>query len=510
VNAGAHVRASEMLASLEALAPVPGVSEILASALERAHAAAIARGDATASEQLQDRLRALFEAGGRRRAGNLASVLCETHAACDDENASSQMLDELRELASSWPTAELRDPLARALYCELRRCRGQKLPLLWELQALADDQDASHEQAKLAAAAQVYLDQEPDSREKPGIGSLEVLRGFAYREGASLRHLRRLAAVIDTILSEPGAQLSWSDRRELLGELYTLASGPASELRLRVRFAACALTVRLWPAKDGSWEDRTAQTVRAWLAEGAAADDSEAHLLLGTVHQYGRLDFRNLKLARHHYQRARELSHGLAPMYLRSLRSLDRWGSSLLSKRYLAITVLGSLALLLHGPTGFDLRWMLAYIGTLAVILLLVPMVAVTVLSRLPQDNDDATAPPLQEQVADIVADDFARRPLWSVVSVAAEDGFFLVPLLYIGITPLSAAIAAGLFGAAHFPTWSARGCLLRAVAYFPVALWILPHGIGSIVVGHLLWDFLWWAVVRWMGPTKEPEATEF
>jgi uncharacterized membrane protein len=67
--------------------------------------------------------------------------------------------------------------------------------------------------------------------------------------------------------------------------------------------------------------------------------------------------------------------------------------------------------------------------------------------------------------------------------------GFFLLPLFYVGISPVSAAVAAFLFAVAHYPVFPWRYCIPKGIAYFFVALFILPHGIWSVVVAHLLVD---------------------
>ena len=72
---------------------------------------------------------------------------------------------------------------------------------------------------------------------------------------------------------------------------------------------------------------------------------------------------------------------------------------------------------------------------------------------------------------------------------IAIAATIFLLPLLYIGITPVSAGVAAFLFALAHYPLFPWRYCVPKGVAYFFVALCILPYGIWSIVVAHLIVD---------------------
>src|SRR5207302_8887404 len=81
------------------------------------------------------------------------------------------------------------------------------------------------------------------------------------------------------------------------------------------------------------------------------------------------------------------------------------------------------------------------------------------------------------------------KQAPWRFVLIPAEDGFFLLPLLYLGISLPSAAVAAFLFAAAHYPVFPLRYCIPKGVAYFLVALLILPYGIWSVVVAHLFLD---------------------
>jgi hypothetical protein len=83
---------------------------------------------------------------------------------------------------------------------------------------------------------------------------------------------------------------------------------------------------------------------------------------------------------------------------------------------------------------------------------------------------------------------DLKQAP-WGILLIPAGDGFFLLPLAYIGITPFSAAVAAVLFAAAHYPQFNWPFCIPKSVAYFCVALFLLPYGIWSIVTAHLLVD---------------------
>jgi hypothetical protein len=55
---------------------------------------------------------------------------------------------------------------------------------------------------------------------------------------------------------------------------------------------------------------------------------------------------------------------------------------------------------------------------------------------------------------------------------------------------PCASTFAAGLlFAAIHYPLFPWRYCVPKGIAYFFVALFILPYGIWSVLAAHLLLD---------------------
>jgi len=79
----------------------------------------------------------------------------------------------------------------------------------------------------------------------------------------------------------------------------------------------------------------------------------------------------------------------------------------------------------------------------------------------------------------------------WDSRLVGAEDGIFLLPLVFIGIDPLSVGIASLLFWIYNYPKFSKLYCSVKAIAYFVVGLWILPYGIWPVVLSHIIVDTL-------------------
>jgi TPR repeat protein len=160
---------------------------------------------------------------------------------------------------------------------------------------------------------------------------------------------------------------------------------------------------------------------------------------------------------------------------------------SILKWRNRVIAAIGSALLVFHAWNkpivihGFAVMAFLAIVAVsgLAVVLFM------AVLEKLGlKGSDEKETQFLKDSIDSAVK----KKPL-QLLLIPTEDGFFLLPLLYIGITPISAAIAAVLFAAAHYPLFPWRYCLPKGIAYFFVALFVLPLGIWSVVLAHMIID---------------------
>ena len=81
------------------------------------------------------------------------------------------------------------------------------------------------------------------------------------------------------------------------------------------------------------------------------------------------------------------------------------------------------------------------------------------------------------------------RRKPWLFLLIAGEDGFFFLPLLYIGINPVTAIAASAIFALMHYrdkPNTTLVGIFLFTAAN---VLIVLPHGILPMVLGHFILD---------------------
>jgi hypothetical protein len=162
--------------------------------------------------------------------------------------------------------------------------------------------------------------------------------------------------------------------------------------------------------------------------------------------------------------------------------------------RNAGITTLGCALLIFHAfhtPISVNGIAIAAFLGILAASGVAF-IAAIAVMERFGMKG-------LDEKEADATSErlfSMLKRQPWRFLLVPAEDGMFLLPLLYIGISPVSAAVAAFLFAVAHYPAFQWRFCIPKGMAYFFVALFILPYGIWSVVVAHLIVDVGLWAVV--------------
>lgn len=83
------------------------------------------------------------------------------------------------------------------------------------------------------------------------------------------------------------------------------------------------------------------------------------------------------------------------------------------------------------------------------------------------------------------------------ILTAPAEDGFICVPVLLTAITPISALLAGLAFGCLHLARFTYLECIGKAFAYALVCYFVLPHGLLTVVVGHLLMDVLGMAVLK-------------
>ena len=70
-----------------------------------------------------------------------------------------------------------------------------------------------------------------------------------------------------------------------------------------------------------------------------------------------------------------------------------------------------------------------------------------------------------------------------------AEDALVCVPVLLVGINPWSALLGGVAFGAIHLGGYSYLECIAKAVYYMLIVWIVLPHGLLTVILGHLIVD---------------------
>ena len=148
------------------------------------------------------------------------------------------------------------------------------------------------------------------------------------------------------------------------------------------------------------------------------------------------------------------------------------------SSRYLFFKLTGALLLILYyffQPFVFDKSWFL--LGLL--IAFTVIMFYLLTVATFDQSNIGKTAVNAKQTKS-------KQSGIWEKSLPAAEDGVFLVPLMFIGVNFITVAISAVLYSAYLAPSCSRKFCVVRGIAYFLVALLILPHGIWPAVLTNI------------------------
>lgn len=78
-----------------------------------------------------------------------------------------------------------------------------------------------------------------------------------------------------------------------------------------------------------------------------------------------------------------------------------------------------------------------------------------------------------------------------SILATPLEDSLFCVPLLWVGVTPLSVVLVGAVFGACHLGRFSFIECIGKALYYAAICYVVLPHGLLTVAAGHLITDAL-------------------
>jgi len=76
-----------------------------------------------------------------------------------------------------------------------------------------------------------------------------------------------------------------------------------------------------------------------------------------------------------------------------------------------------------------------------------------------------------------------------SILLAPAEDGLICVPILMAGLGLISAVLGGLAFGLLHLGRFTYLECIGKSIYYTLVCIFVLPHGLLTIALGHLLMD---------------------
>jgi hypothetical protein len=78
-----------------------------------------------------------------------------------------------------------------------------------------------------------------------------------------------------------------------------------------------------------------------------------------------------------------------------------------------------------------------------------------------------------------------------AILSSPAEDGLICVPVLLVGLAPLSAVLGGVAFGFLHLGRFTYLECIGKGITYTLVCYFVLSHGLLTVVLGHVIMNGL-------------------
>jgi hypothetical protein len=153
-------------------------------------------------------------------------------------------------------------------------------------------------------------------------------------------------------------------------------------------------------------------------------------------------------------------------------------------------------------PPHIEVQWIGAYLGIALGVGATFALIVNPVLSRLVASQKIDVLP-----IGDQLASNARKRPLASILFLLGEDGLFFVPVALIGANPLTAGIAAALYAFFHYPEYPIKHCLVKFAIVFLVAMLVLPHGLGSVVVAHVILDIVGYVAWRFLSARSAPQG---
>lgn len=469
------------LARLRRLAPdSEAMQRLWCEGLAWAHEASLATGRLVVAwarlEDLRDAARAVGAPGRDALARALADAHRDARQRRTVETADA-LLAELRGVAArALATSDQRAALCRALRCaHFHAGPGRRTALLQELAHWAHRPTATEEMRRDHEGAVATQRREAGQCDLP----LSVLRSRAYRSEATTTDTEALFIRLESSLDEDSHD--YADWATHLAELRQLAERADAPPRLRLRFARRWLGHRSDPRQRGVTDNDRASY--QWALAAARRGDPLGQLLVGHCYREGRCVRSSRRLSTTWYRRAASGGSSEAEFWLRYAKPPGlRW----LTYRGPWLTLAGFALLALHAAVDGP-----PHVAGLGVVLFVALQVIVQLgvggaIRRLVPgagDEDGWSSTRIVE---------YLRRRPWRLVFAAAEDGLVLVPILWLGVNPWTAALAGIVFALLHYPMFGWRNCVTKGIDYFVIALLFVPvFGVWTVAVGHIVFDGL-------------------
>jgi hypothetical protein len=156
--------------------------------------------------------------------------------------------------------------------------------------------------------------------------------------------------------------------------------------------------------------------------------------------------------------------------------------------------------LLISQDFAFSFIWVLGYFAIVALVAWVI-IVVLDLPKKFPkldryyffQTKVDHKTKPLSDKEwvikqAEYFESGFQKK---TILLTPSEDGLICVPIVLVGISPISAILGGLVFGFLHLGRFTYLDCIGKTIIYGLVCLFILPHGLLTVVVGHFGMDLL-------------------
>lgn len=169
------------------------------------------------------------------------------------------------------------------------------------------------------------------------------------------------------------------------------------------------------------------------------------------------------------------------------------------SLTYWVLRFLGGVLLIIYytkpRELDFSLIWFFVFIVILVSVgslggliegLNLWPALNSTIIPSSPYANNEEN----EDEGIHIASRNFLRSAP-QLIFVPLEDALFCIPILIYGVNPWLVILSGVFFGLAHLGSYTYGQCITKSVSYTLAMFIVLPHGLLTMMAGHLLVDLL-------------------